>query len=124
MRTAICLLILALLALLITIPLDWQAQVEFGAITLLIAWILNRLFPHERITWVLMLISIFSSSRYMYWRISESIRLFSENPVPIFALDIFFILLLLAAEIYTFVVLLLGYFQTVRPLRRVPAALP
>ena len=40
------------------------------------------------------------------------------------ALDIFFILCLLLAETYAFVILFLGYFQTIWPLRRAPVALP
>ena len=40
------------------------------------------------------------------------------------ALDAFFILSLILAEVYAFFVLFLGYFQTVWPLRRAPVALP
>ena len=40
------------------------------------------------------------------------------------ALDAFFILCLLLAEAYAFVILFLGYFQTIWPLRRAPVPLP
>jgi cellulose synthase (UDP-forming) len=39
-------------------------------------------------------------------------------------LDAFFVLVVLAAELYAFVALLLGYLQTLWPLRRTPVPLP
>ncbi len=40
------------------------------------------------------------------------------------ALDVFFIMCLLLAEVYAFGILFLGYFQTIWPLRRAPVPLP
>ena len=45
-----------------------------------------------------------------------------NHPIP--WIDVFFMLVLLSAEVYAFVILYLGYVQTIRPLRRPPVPLP
>ena len=58
------------------------------------------------------------------WRVSTVIA-FLRDPAPrAGSLDAFFICLLLLAECYAFVVLLLGYLQMLWPLRRAPVPLP
>jgi cellulose synthase (UDP-forming) len=52
------------------------------------------------------------------------VRFFQDPANHWGALDAFFIVSLLMAEIYAFVILFLGYFQTIWPLRRAPVALP
>ena len=58
------------------------------------------------------------------WRITQTIRFFQDPANHWGALDAFFILCLILAEVYAFFILFLGYFQTVWPLRRAPVALP
>ena len=54
----------------------------------------------------------------------QVVRFFQDPANHWGALDAFFILCLLLAEAYAFVILFLGYFQTIWPLRRAPVALP
>jgi cellulose synthase (UDP-forming) len=84
-------------------------MVSFGAIL--------RLIPGQISIIALMLFSIFCSFRYLWWRCTTTINW--DN-----TLDLSFALMLVFAEIYAIVVLLLGYAQTVWPLNRQPTALP
>ncbi len=76
------------------------------------------------ITLTLMIMSMFCTFRYGYWRINQVIRFFQDPANHWGALDAFFIICLLLAEVYAFIILFLGYFQTIWPLRRAPVALP
>ena len=76
------------------------------------------------ITLTLMLLSLYSTFRYGYWRIAMAIAYF-RNPGSAWSdVNAFFIYLLLLAECYAFMVLLLGYIQMLWPLRRKPVPLP
>lgn len=66
---------------------------------------------------ILMGVSVLASSRYIWWRLTQTTDLNSN-------LEAFLGLGLLAAECYTWIVLVLGYIQNARPLRRKPAPLP
>ncbi len=76
------------------------------------------------VTLTLMMLSMFCTFRYGYWRIAQVVRFFQDPANHWGALDAFFIFCLLVAEAYAFVILFLGYFQTIWPLRRAPVALP
>ena len=54
----------------------------------------------------------------------QTVRFFKDPANHWGALDAFFIMCLLLAEVYAFFILFLGYFQTIWPLRRAPVALP
>jgi cellulose synthase (UDP-forming) len=115
---------LALMAVVAMVPLDWKGQLELGGVFVAIAFVLPRLSSHRRITLVLIILSIFSSTRYAYWRVSETVLALRTSPGDVYWLDLVFIFMLLAAEAYAFVILILGYFQTLRPLKRPPMPLP
>lgn len=66
---------------------------------------------------MMIVLSLMASLRYMYWRLTETIGF--EG-----ALDTFFGWGLVLAEIYTLIILLLGFFQTAWPLKRQPVTLP
>ena len=66
---------------------------------------------------ILMMFSIIASSRYIWWRVTQTMDL-----AP--GLESFLGGGLLAAECYTWTILVLGYIQNARPLRRKPATLP
>ena len=66
---------------------------------------------------ILMGISVLASSRYIWWRLTQTTDL--DSPV-----EVFLGFGLLAAEFYTWVVLVLGYMQNARPLRRKSVPLP
>jgi cellulose synthase (UDP-forming) len=106
------------------LPLTWPQQGVLGLLTILMALAMARSSDSYLVTLTLMLMSIFSTFRYGYWRIDQVI-LFFKNPANHWgALDAFFIMSLLLAEVYAFFILFLGYFQTIWPLRRAPVALP
>ena len=68
-------------------------------------------------TLLLIVLSIIVSCRYLWWRYTATLNW--DNP-----LDLAFGVLLLIAETYAWLVLLLGYIQTCWPLERKPAQLP
>jgi cellulose synthase (UDP-forming) len=113
-----------LLAFTGALELTWPQQAVLGITMIaLIVW-LDRSSTSYLVTLALMLVSIFSTFRYGYWRVSTTFRFFLDPGSVWTALDAFFISLLLFAEIYAFIILFLGYLQTLWPLRRTPVPLP
>lgn len=104
----------------VTTPLDLAWQTVFGLICMVAAIFLNRV-QGRWVSMVLMVVSTLLSARYMYWRLTESVD-FSGPDVRF--VDVFFSSGLIAAEIYAFVVLILGYMQTLWPLQRTPVPMP
>ncbi|WP_442777479.1 hypothetical protein [Sphaerotilus montanus] len=104
-----------LMVTVISVPLDLWEQVVFGLLCLLCAVLLNRR-PGRFVTLLLTFISLTVSSRYLYWRLTETLLMDD-------GFDIFFGSGLIAAEIYAWLVLVLGFFQTIWPLERRPVAL-
>jgi cellulose synthase (UDP-forming) len=109
-------LAVAVLAIVVVTPLPMRAQAFLGA-TLFAAALLSSRFRGRFITLSLIALSIVTSSRYIYWRITATLGLE-------LSLDVGLGLVLLAAELYAYIVLLLGYFQLLEPLRREPVPLP
>jgi cellulose synthase (UDP-forming) len=70
-----------------------------------------------------MIASMYSTFRYGFWRSSTTGKFFLSPGSSWSWLDGFFISMLLLAEAYAFVILFLGYLQTVWPLRRTPVPL-
>ncbi|MGH9599687.1 MAG: UDP-forming cellulose synthase catalytic subunit, partial [Terracidiphilus sp.] len=106
------------------LPLTWPQQAILGLLTLLIALAMARSSDSYLVTLTLMVMSMFSTFRYGYWRVDQTVKFFRDPGNHWGALDAFFIICLLLAEFYAFVILFLGYFQTIWPLRRAPVALP
>ena len=106
------------------LPLTWPQQAVCGLLTLLMALALARSSDSYLITLTLMIMSMFCTFRYGFWRISGTVQFFRDPANHWGALDAFFILSLIFAEMYAFFILFLGYFQTIWPLRRAPVALP
>ncbi len=106
------------------LPLTWEQQAVLGLVTLAMALAMARSSDSYLITLALMMLSMFCTFRYGYWRIAQVVRFFQDPASHPGALDAFFIFCLLGAEAYAFVILFLGYFQTIWPLRRAPVALP
>jgi len=104
--------------------LNWEHQLILAALTLLLAVWIGRSSRSYQVTLTLMLLSVCSTLRYSYWRVSTVVA-FLRNPATHWtALDAWFVCLLLLAEGYALVVLLLGYLQMLWPLRRTPVPLP
>jgi len=106
------------------VPLPWPQQAVLGLLTLLLSLALARSSDSYLITLSLMMMSMFCTLRYGYWRLSQTAHFFRDPANHWGAMDAFFILSLLLAESYAFLILFLGYFQTIWPLRRAPMALP
>jgi cellulose synthase (UDP-forming) len=109
---------------LVVLPLTWPQQAVCGLLTLIMTMVMARSSDSYLITLALMITSVFCTCRYGYWRVFQTWHFFQEPSNHWGALDAFFILCLLVAEMYAFAILFLGYFQTIWPLRRAPVALP
>jgi cellulose synthase (UDP-forming) len=107
-----------------TLSLTWPQQAVCGILTLLMCMALARSSDSYLITLSLLMMSMFCTFRYGYWRLTQTVNYFQDPASRWGALDAFFIVSLLLAETYAFVILFLGYFQTIWPLRRAPVALP
>ena len=106
------------------LPLYWEQHAVLGLVSIAVALAMARGSDSYLITLALMMLSMFCTFRYGYWRIAQVVRFFQDPASHAGAIDAFFIICLLGAEAYAFVILFLGYFQTIWPLRRAPVALP
>ncbi|MBY0578103.1 MAG: UDP-forming cellulose synthase catalytic subunit [Burkholderiales bacterium] len=105
-----------LLVVVVIVPLDLAWQSLFAAGMFACALYLRR-YAGSLVTLVMIVMSVAVSSRYIYWRATETLG--SGDNV-----DLAFGIVLLGAELYAWLVLLLGFFQTVWPLRRKPVPMP
>ncbi|MDP3859609.1 MAG: UDP-forming cellulose synthase catalytic subunit [Stagnimonas sp.] len=104
----------------ITTPLSFSGQALFALGSFLLALWFNRI-EGRLVTHILILLSFLVSTRYLWWRTTESMgNIYTGDDY----LDMFFASGLLAAEAYAYIVLLLGYFQVLWPLNRKPSPLP
>jgi cellulose synthase (UDP-forming) len=106
------------------LELTWPQQIVLGILMVALVIWLDRSSSSYLVTLTLLLVSMFSTFRYGYWRIATTAKFFMDPSSVWSTLDAFFILLLLFAEFYAFVTLFLGYLQTLWPLRRTPVPLP
>ncbi|MCF4166138.1 UDP-forming cellulose synthase catalytic subunit [Zavarzinia compransoris] len=100
----------------IVAPLDLRQQLIFGALVFLIALLVNRL-RSQPITMVLSMLSVLVSTRYLYWRLTETLD-FTNWFGGFLGVG------LVMAEIYAWLILILGFFQTAAPLDRPAEKLP
>ncbi|MDX5629970.1 MULTISPECIES: UDP-forming cellulose synthase catalytic subunit [unclassified Brenneria] len=114
---AVLALISAALALLcITQPFELLSQFVFMLLLWSMAMVFRRI-PGRMSTLMMIALSLTISCRYLWWRYTETLNW--DDPFSLICG-----LLLLAAETYSWVVLVLGYFQTIWPLNRQPVPLP
>ena len=106
------------------VPLPWPQQALLGGLLVLTALWLHRGSGSYLTTLMLVLLSCFATLRYGIWRVHSVERYFRFRDATWSRLDAFFVIVVLGAELYAFVALLLGYFQTLWPLRRTPVPLP
>jgi cellulose synthase (UDP-forming) len=83
----------------------------------IIAFFILNLFKSRTITIVLVVLSVTVSTRYLYWRLTETLQF--ETLAEMFLGTNLFL-----AELYAFMVLILGFVQSIWPLRRQPVPLP
>ncbi|GAA3549904.1 UDP-forming cellulose synthase catalytic subunit [Zobellella aerophila] len=109
-------LVSVLLALLcISQPFDLQTQLVFVMVLWAMAMAVRRL-PGRFAALLMIMLSLLVSCRYLWWRYTSTLNW--DDP-----LSLLFGLLLLAAETYAWLVLVLGYFQSLWPLHRQPTPL-
>src|SRR4051794_35552292 len=123
-RTAGVVAILIGLAFLIRMPLSWTDQAIFSAIIIASCVAIGRVSDSRLVTSTLAMVSIFCTLRYIVWSWSSSITYLNNSGWNVDLIGLAFAMLLLGAETYSVTILLLGYFQTARPLKRRPVALP
>jgi cellulose synthase (UDP-forming) len=104
------------LGIVIITPLDLVSQALFAVLTIVVM-LLIRGQPSRGVTLILVTLSIVVSTRYIWWRLTETLQFPSE-------LEAFLGIGLILAELYAWLVLILGYIQTAWPLRRPPVAMP
>jgi len=104
------------LGIVIITPLDLVSQALFAILTIVVM-LLIRGQPSRGVTLILITLSIAVSTRYIWWRLTETLQFPSE-------LEAFLGIGLILAEFYAWLVLVLGYIQTAWPLHRPPVALP
>lgn len=108
----------------ISLYLSWQKQAILGTVLVITALVMNRLSSSKVVTISLMLISVVATTRYGWWRIGQLVDYFADEANNPFKIDSVLMLVLLGAEIYTILIMVLGYMQTVWPLQRRPIPLP
>jgi cellulose synthase (UDP-forming) len=106
------------------LSLAWPQQLILAVMTVLLAIWMDRGSSSYLVTLTLMLLSIYSTFRYGFWRVSTVLAAFRDPGTHWTRLDASFVWILLLAECYAFVVLLLGYIQMLWPLGRMPVPLP
>lgn len=111
----IAMVVLCALAIIIT-PLGLKAQLMFGVLTFVIALIASTN-ASRRTTLMLTLLSVAISTRYIYWRLTQTLSF--DSP-----LGGFLGIGLFLAELYAWLIMLLSYVQTAWPLDRKPVPLP
>jgi cellulose synthase (UDP-forming) len=111
-----------LLIPLMILPLAWKEQAIAGGALILLALLLNAVSRSLTVTMLLMVFSVFSTLRYGYWRVVQTWEGMTSAG-HLHRWDNVFVILLLLAEFFAFSTLILGYFQTLRPLKRPPLPL-
>lgn len=110
-------LVVAFLAiLLVTQPFSLLAQFIFVVLLWGAAMLVRRI-PGRFSSLLLIVLSLTVSARYIWWRYTSTLN-WNSN------VDLLFGVILLAAETYSWIVLVMGYIQTAWPLNRKVATLP
>lgn len=111
------LLVLAPVAAVVVItPMDSQKQYIFGLISILMMFLLG-VSKSRKITVVMVILSALMSTRYIWWRTSETLHFNSETEA-ILGIGLYL------AELYVWLILILGFLQTTWPLKRTIEPLP
>ncbi len=104
------------LGIVVITPLDLVSQALFAVLTILVMLVIRGQ-ASRGVTLILITLSIAVSTRYIWWRLTETMQFSSE-------IEAFLGIGLILAELYAWLVLVLGYIQTAWPLHRPPVALP
>lgn len=116
LRWALLLAAALLFWLTATMPLPNAQQCMFLALMWAMAVMVKKM-PGSLPTLMLVMLSLLTSGRYIWWRVTETLLL--DDPF-----DYLFGLGLVIAESYTWLIMVLGYVQNAWPLQRKPTPLP
>ncbi len=105
-----------LAAICISIPFTLSAQITFSLLLLFVA-VTAYSVPGRLPRLLLLTLSLTISSRYLWWRYSFTLNI--DN-----TMDVVFGIILMFAETYAWLILVLGFFQIIWPLDRKPIPLP
>lgn len=121
-----CLLLAGVVILTLAGTLEMKApqQAVMGIVTVLLAMWVDRGSSSYLATLTLIFVSIGTTLRYAFWRVSTVANILHVPGDRKGWVQGICILALLLAEGYAGVTLLLGYLQTIWPLRRIPVSLP
>jgi cellulose synthase (UDP-forming) len=108
----------------VTLRFDWKQQAAVGFLTIAIVIVLHKFTSTNIATIMLIVSSLLTTCRYAVWRVTEVYHTVTDPSSDLSWIELFFMFLLLAAEMYAFAILALGYIQTIYPLRRPPVPLP
>lgn len=115
-NTLLVALIVSLAIFCFTVPFSLMAQAFF----IVVLWAISMMFSKisgRFATMLMIVLSVTVSCRYLWWRMTSTLNY--DDP-----LALFLGVILLMAESYSWLVLMLGYFQNIWPLKRKPVALP
>lgn len=110
------LVISPLAAVIVITPMDSQKQYIFGLISIAIMFLLG-LSKSKPVSIVMVILSALMSTRYIYWRATETLH-FNSEIEAILGIGLFI------AELYVWLILILGFLQTTWPLKRTIEPLP
>jgi len=105
-----------LVVFVVTQPFDEMQQLIFVSLLFGVALVVRKI-PGRLSLLTLMVLSVVISTRYLWWRYTETLSWVDP-------LDASLGILLVLAETYSWLVLLLGYVQVAGPLHRKPVPLP
>jgi len=114
--TILALCCAAAAVLVIATPMSVRNQLVFGVVTVVLLFLIARI-QSPRARMVMIVLTVISATRYLYWRLTETVVLDGF-------LESFFSIGLMITEIYAWLVLVLSFFQTARPLERKIVPLP
>ncbi len=123
-RTTVVCLATFLFLQLVSLYLSWPKQMMLGAASILLGLMANRCTNSRVVTLALMLVSLTATVRYGWWRVALLVDFFTDPSNHRFGFDSAFMLILISAEAYTILIMVLGYMQTAWPLHRTPILLP
>jgi len=110
------LILLPVATVIIITPMDSQKQYTFGLISIGIMFLLGFI-KARPISLIMVFMSAMMSTRYIYWRATETLH-FNSEVEAILGIGLFI------AELYVWLILILGFLQTSWPLKRTIEPLP
>ena len=108
----------------VSLYLSWPKQAAVAVFSIALVILLNKSTKSKVVTIALMLISLATTLRYGWWRIRMILLFFTDESNNRLTINAVLMLILISAEAYTILIMILGYMQSVMPLQRKPIPLP